>query len=644
MANRIFTSRLEALKAKGDAPFLTASADGGSAYRQLPYASVSAETRAEDWKNALRVLQTELRRIEQHGFLPEEVDAVRKEILRGYELGKSRAANQVSQMLLMRMIARLHANRVYLSPERLHDMMVPMVKAVTADDLHKAFLSMWKSGNHFVAISGNAEIEGDAEAVIAKAWQAGKDVAVAALAPEEKRDYPYLPRPNQTGHPKPMTTRILTDPEENTPLVLHETVFENGLRLRMIPTPFQKGQMEMNLLIANGTDAISDADYDAFLTAANVNALSGFGRLSLKEQHRIFRSTGIYVKTAIGSRHTSLRGGGQSADMETILEAMWTEFRDPAVEPRNREQFLSKLAMADAARGKDVISVLTRRYNAFLSGKSLRTVPFTQARATAISMDRIREILSGTLHTGSGTLLIVGDIDPGRTARLVARFFGSPELSWGKNPEWQYAHQPVFPGTDGNPATLDLSVPATLNQATLMVAYKRPLPDISDRKAINVCHLVADAMQDRLREVVREEMGASYSPSMYFSLDEANGSGLYILSINTQPEKLDDLKDAVGNATADLVRKGVSEEVLDRMRRPLLNAWEQGRRENGIYRTLLRKTTERDLPYFEWNRRYPERMNRITAADLNAELKRTFRAENRASLSVTEAPEAPEAN
>jgi len=637
MASRIFTGRLEAIKAKGGAPFLSAAAERGETFRLFPYASVSADCEGDKWRETLQVLQTELKRIKEHGFLPEEVEDVRKEWLRQNELHIDREENAIHHGILMKMIHSINGGNVYLSATQSNAMYASMLAKVTPDDVYKAFLAMWNSGNHFVGVMGNAVIEGDGEAVIAKQWQEGKSIKVASLAPEKKLEYPYVPEPKDVGSFAPFKTQVITGKDESEQLVLYDTTFANGLRLRMIPTPFKKGEVDVNLLIGGGVDSVSDADFDSYMAAAGVNALSGFGRLSNKEQHKIFRMEGFYVRSGMGSHNFSLQAGGRVKDMEAILRAMWTQFKDPVVEERDYNQFISKLAMFDARRTKDVPSVTQDRLIRFVKGDSIRTAPFNAERAKAVSLEKVQEVLFDIMNSGSATMLLVGDVDPEEAARMVGRFFGAPEVAWGKNSPRKFGHVAAFPDTsDPAQALQTVSVESSLNQTDLVVAFERKVEDMTNRKALMVNEIVADILEDRLLKILREELGASYSPYATYLVEEDTGFGFYLSRISTQPDKLDMLRKALDKALSDFVESGVTLDELERMRRPLLNAWEQARQDNSHYKSMLTDATKYDLPYFRWNTEFPELIKSITVADLNAELKSSFVKENRAVLIVAE--------
>ncbi|MFV0421045.1 M16 family metallopeptidase [Oleidesulfovibrio sp.] len=630
MANSIINKRMQRLQAKGDAPFLKAFARESATMYLFPSVDFITISEAGNWQKSFAIMQDELRRTLEFGFLPEEVAELSTELLRSYEKRAKFEAQIPSDSVAETMISCFNGNRVYQSWQQTYDMYKVFIEEASAEDLHRAFVEMWDSGNRIISVTGNAVIEGDADAVIRNLWEEGNSRTVVPVMAAGKLDYPYVAEPKTAG----VVARKTEKPVAGANLTLHEVVFESGLVLRMIPTTFLKDRSSLSLHIGGGGDSLPDNSYITATLAMLTDSESGFGKLTAEEASRLQRSTGYGTGFSLQSKSLMLGSGGETEDMQGILQAMWTQFRDPFIEEKDRQEMLRGLAIADAARNKDVPSAMSTAGRELFFGKSLRIDPITAGKGSTVSLADMQTALKSLYVPVDGVLNIVGDFDPAKAQALVAATFGSSEVQWKPLSGADYAYVPKF--AQKGKRERHIVVDADLNQAALRVGYLRRLEDIRDRKTLTARRLLASVARDRLRESVREELGASYSPSFFYWVDSDNGYGMYMVNIGTQPDKLEKLVDVVNEVMADIAANGVTEEEVERQRKPMLSSWEEGRRENAIYMGMLDTIARTDWPSFEWNAQFPELLNAVTVEELNREARAAFTDANKAVLTGTE--------
>lgn len=630
MANSIVSKRLRKMVASGDAPFLNAHVRESDFLKVFPSADIIARTESANWEKSIVVLQDELRRTLKHGFLPEEVKEARIELLRSYGR-RARFESQIpNDQVAETMIGCFNANRVYQSWGQTYAMYKQFLNEVTAEDLHTVFRGMWNTENRILSVMGNAVIKGDSNVELTKLWSAGNKRPVKPLSAVEQLDYPYVKEPETQGE---VVSSIVKDVPGSV-LKLHEVVFENGLVLRMLPTPYLKDRSSLSLHVGGGTDTLSDNEFIAAKLAVDADKESGFGRLTKEEAKRLFLSKGYGARVSIGTESLEISGGGETKDMRGILQAMWTQYRDPVIEEKDRQSMLRNFALADAARQKNVSSVIGTAARELFFGKSIRNTPITADEASSISLNAMQHALREVHAGGKGVLNIIGDFDPAKAQVLVAGYFGASEVKWRELAASDYAVIPEF-AADGN-REKHVVADSKLNQAGLRVAYLRPLKNPEDRKTLATRRLLGSIIRDRLRVHVREELGAAYSPSLFYWANDVNGHGLYLVRIGTQPDKLVQLQKAVERVIREVVEDGVHVNEIERQLRPMIRGWEDVRSQNTVYSSMLKTTARRNLPYFAWHAEYPELLRSVTVEALNTEARAAFRDENKAVLTGTE--------
>jgi len=630
MVNAILSSRLRQLKDEGQVPLLGVFVRETESFNLFPSTDLLATCEGGNWRAVFTALQDELRRALEHGFLPDEVEAARAEMLRAYEQRARREADLHSDKVAETIVGCLNANRVYQSWAQTYEMYARFFNEATADELLAVLRDMWAADNRILAVTGNAAIDGDAEETLRDLWRQGLERPVPPLAGAAGFEFPYLPEPEQAGQVAARTATTLP----GTELTLHEAVFANGLVVRLLPTPFEQGTCSLVLHVGGGTDALDDEQARRAWLAVAANVQSGLGRLSPEDTRLLRRRTGFGVTLALGEQSVTLTASGENEDMHGLLRAMWTEMRDPLLEERDRAQMLASLALADAKRDKDLEGTMRIRSRQYFYGDTPRTRPLTAAQAEAVPLDTLQGALSGLLSTEGGVLNVVGDFDPEEALGLIAGLFGAPGVQWGPRPQG-HPLVPVFPAPDQRESSF--TVGAALGQAALQVGYARNLEDVADRRALLVRRVLASVARERLRETVREDLGAAYSPGFFYMADDDSGYGLYLARVNTRAEQLDLLRGALDEVLGELASGGIRPQELERIRRPMLTAWAQARRENSIYGRLLNVVARRALPYFEWDAALPGHLASITVDDLDKEARQAFDPANRAVLVGTEA-------
>lgn len=630
MANSIVGKRLRKMVASGNAPFLSAHVRETDSLKLFPTVDLIARTEAANWDKSFVVLQDELRRTLKHGFLPEEVKEARVEFLRSYARLARFESQMPSDKISETMIGCFNANRVYQSWGQTYAMYKKFLNEVTPEELHAVFLDMWDTDNRILSVMGNAAIKGDADAVLTTMWNDGNSRPVKSIAAVEKVNYPYVKEPKAQGAVVSSSVKEIP----GSALKLHEVVFENGLVLRMLPTPFLKGRSSLSLHIGGGADSLPDNIYLTTRLAVDTENESGLGRLTKEEAARLLRSNGFGASETLWNESLEISSGGETKDMHGILQAMWTQFRDPVIEEKDRQALLRNLALADAARNKTVRSAMGQAARGMFFGDTIRNTPVTAEGASNVSLKAMQQALR-KLHTGGkGVLNIVGDFDVAKTQALVARYFGAFEVQWGDIAAPDYAITPEFAANGERKK--HVVVGSTLNQAGLQTAYLRPLKNPEDRKTLVTRRLLGSIVRDRLRVHVREELGAAYSPSLFYWANDVNGHGMYLIRIGTQPNKLVQLEKAVEHVIRDVAENGVRSGEIERQLRPMLRGWEDSRNKNTVFNSMLKTAARRELPYFAWHAEYPELLRSVTVEELNAEARAAFRGENKAVVTGTE--------
>ena len=192
---------------------------------------------------------------------------------------------------------------------------------------------------------------------------------------------------------------------------------------------------------------------------------------------------------------------------------------------------------------------------------------------------QLKPVIADSLAHGAIEIGVVGDIGEQSAIDAIAATFGAlPERRAAFDPRAD-ARIRQF-ATDRSERTLIHKGPA--EQAELRVYW--PARDDSDLAEAMQLTLLSRAMQLMLTEELREKLGESYSPGAAASLsDEFPGYGHLFAASNVDYKDLATTRAAIFAIAKELRDKPVDPDLLDRARKPLVEAMVKSRRENSYW-------------------------------------------------------------
>jgi zinc protease len=135
------------------------------------------------------------------------------------------------------------------------------------------------------------------------------------------------------------------------------------------------------------------------------------------------------------------------------------------------------------------------------------------------------------------------------------------------------------------------------------------------QRARNV-QVLAQVMQLRLTDELREKQGATYSPSASATASVSfEHWGYLAVSVEVPPAKMDGVLASIRQIAADLRDKPVDEDELERAKKPRIDQIEKARETNEYWLTTL-SGAQTDPRLLDATRSVLAGLQRVTAADV----------------------------
>ena len=200
-----------------------------------------------------------------------------------------------------------------------------------------------------------------------------------------------------------------------------------------------------------------------------------------------------------------------------------------------------------------------------------------------------KALLGGPLGSGPIEIVIVGDVTVDEAVRQVAATFGA---------------LPARKGPSFAPAALDIRFPAPAlvrrthkGRADQGLAYIAWPTDgfFADQRRTRVLNVLGEVLEGRLIDEIREKQGTTYSPNAGHNASQVFPNyGFLSAQIEAPPEKLDGFLAAAAKIAASLRDTPVSDDELQRARKPLIeNIQRQKASNNGWWLSQLAHVQDR---------------------------------------------------
>ena len=606
VADRMLQHRLDALVKKPDTPFTDVSSGSGTFLRQLKTAMISAEGNPEDWDKMLNLIEQTLRSALDFGFTQTELERVKKSVLAEYDDAVKTSNTRDSRQLAMQILSSLNRDRVFQSPQQRKAFMGPLVEALTLDRVNTAFRDVWSPAHRLVMVTGNVDLatgETPPERQLLAAFDHSRLTAVAPNGEAKPVRFPYLPDPSS----KSRIVNRISQPD----LGITQIDFANGVRLNLKKTDFKKNEVLVNIAFGTGRSGEPhNLPGLSELGQAVVNE-SGLGPLSRDDIERAMAGSNTTVDFTVAEDHFVLEGKTVSEETRLLFQLLYAHLTDPVYSQEAYALSMQRFGQMYAALSRSIDGQMQLSGYRFLAGGDLRfgLPPFDSF--AALTLKDVRSWIDTALKNEPLEVSVVGDFNEAVVVDIVGTYIGSLPARPGLGGE-KRSSSIRFPASQ----SLDIQVETEIPKALIVVAY--PTEDMWDIKRTRRLAVLGEIFADRLRERLRESLGATYSPYAYNRPWRAYpGYGVFQAAALVDPAQTTVAVDEVRQIISDLSQNGIRPDELERAIGPSLTGIKDRIRTNAYWLDTVLTGSKKFPQQIEWSRTIQTDYAGITSRELS---------------------------
>lgn len=618
----MLSQRLAELSQRPDAPFLEGGAyrggytRGGDVY--LLYASVKDEEGA--YTLAAESLLAESERARQFGFTAQELERAKARRLSRLEKAFQERNTTASDVHAQQAIRYALEGDWMPGIEReleLNREILPGIEVATLQTL----LDSWITEENRVIMAEGPSRDGKDHLPEDAALLALLDtIQHVKLLPYTEAD---LDRPLVPVMPKPGT---VVKKEVREELGLHTWTLSNGVKVLLKPTDFKQDEILLQAWSPGGIQRYSDEMYRHAMLAGGAGQAMGLGDFSVVDLRKKLAGKLVTVSPFMDGEREGFDGAASPADFETMLQLIYLNFQAPRIDQEAFEAYRIRLRESVKNRQADPRTEFRDLITATINQHHPRMKPLSLEDVDGLDMEKAVAVLSDRFADASDfTFLFTGNVDLEAMEPLVATWLGGLPAG-GRIEESVYAEvdRPKYEIRQTMKKGLE-----PISQVHMFWFFDDFEYTYANRHQVQS---MSSALRVRLREVIREEKGGTYSISMGPRMEHRPDERIQLQVIfGCDPDKVDSLVEAVHEVIAEFTDKDLDESYLNTIRETQRRRREVDLKQNSFWDSVI--------PFYMWNGEDPgiifdfeDYVKKIDATYVREMAKTLFATPNRAVI------------
>ncbi len=606
IASGIIGKRFQKLSQAADAKLVGGGVSFEDQFRLLNATQLSITPKEGDWKNALMTGEQELRRALQFGFTKAELD----EQLANFDTSFSDAAKQASTRrssnLADAIVGTLGSKAIITTPQTDLEIYQAVKPKLTLEAVNGYFRTAFGQMPNVLHITTKTPIADPQSTVMAALQESGK---IAVTAPEQTTNKAFAY--NNFGKAgKIVKDKMIAD------LGIRTIMFGNNVRLNLKKTDFEKGTVRFGLRYGDGLKSVPSDKGSLGIFMSNMSGVGGLQAHSYEELERMMAGKQVSLGLNISDDNFGASGSTTAADLGLQMKLLAAYMTSGGYRPEADSLWQNNVGIIASQLDALPQTIAQTQVPRLIASGDKRFGIGDGKELAARNIAEIKAILEPIAKTAPIEIAIVGDIDEIAAIKAVAESFGAmPKRAASKMADTK-TRLVSFPK---DRQTVTLYHKGKADQGFLQTFW--PTTDNKDQKSDTTRNLASNVMRLLLLDEVREKLGATYSPGANsYAADDYAGYGYLSASVIAAPDKMDIISAAIKKVTKEMRDAPVSDDVLLRARKPILEAIEKSERENGAWLGLA-NVAQSEPEKLDRRRNRKAILEAVTAADIQATAK-----------------------
>jgi zinc protease len=568
---RMFNERFSDLTLKPDAKFLNAGAGGGGLSLAVDTFSLRASVSDGRIAEALEALEVEARRVREFGFTAAELDRAKRSMISSYERAFTERDKSESGGYAREYVSYFLNDEPAPGIEYEYGLALKVLPAVTLEEV-TALARRQLADDSRVVLAVSPEKPNlalpTADELTASLASAGK-VAIAPLS-ESVVVRALMERAPAAAAIE--SRRAIQD------VGITIVRFANGVEAWLKPTDFKNDQVLFTMYGWGGLSLAAPGEFVEASLADTFVAFSGLEGINAADLDKLLAGKRASASPFLTMSTHGMSGSSAPAELETALQLLHQQFVAPGNDADAFALMKRQLEASVANRGTSPGQVFGEKVSQVNTSNHYTSQPLTPERVATLDRERMAAFYKARFSNAADfTFFMVGTFKIEEAIPLLARYVGS--LPSSGRPASEYRDLGIHFPTGTERARVEKG--REPRSQTVISFFADPPVDSAEGERINAATTV---LQTRLRDMLREELGQTYTVSVGLSQGlPQKGGGHMQVRFGAAPENIQAMSERVMQEVKRLQSEGPAADLVANAKETARRTYETSLRENGYW-------------------------------------------------------------
>ena len=569
--HHMFNERLGELTRQVSPPFLGAGSSKGRLLRTKEFVSLGAAVQNNGLETGLEALLTESERIKQHGFTVSELSRAKRLLLRGIEQAYRERDKIPSSSLAAEYVRHLLIDEPIPGIEQEYRMYNEFLPGITLNEVN-SLASDWNAGSNRVVTIDAPDQKG-------VYIPSQKDLEEIFKSVDKKTLQPY--NDNFTDEPliEKLPSRGKVVKKDTIPeLDAQIWTLSNGIRVQLKQTDFKNDEVLFSAFSEGGHSLVEDVDYISAATATSLVLEGGIGEFDNIQLQKKLAGKVVSVNPILSTYQEGFAGSASPEDLRTMFDLIYAYATVPRKDTTAFAAFKDRMSGSIENREMRPETSFSDTVQVTMASQHFRARPWSLKILNEMDLNRSFSIYRERFEDmGDFIFSFVGNFDFVEMEEMSCAYLANLPAT-GRQETWR---------------DIEISVPDSVVEKFVYAGME---PKSSNKiiftgpfeydgwKNNFIIEALSACFQIKLREILREDLGGTYSVSVRSSVEHfPHGQYRITIGFNCDPARENELTEIVFSQIDYLRENGIEQIYLEKVKEIRRRSHELALQENSFW-------------------------------------------------------------
>lgn len=550
----------------------------------------------------LEVMLTEIKRLEQYGFVSTEFERAKSSFLASVEKSAKEADKKDSRNHAYTIANSFYGDRPIISDSLNLLLTKYFIDGITLEEINSLIKDMISEENITVVLTmpEKKEIKAPTEIDIKKMFDKVKKMKTT----------PYIDKVNSSPFlvKEPTAGKVVTK-KVNNELGFTELVLSNGAKVIIKPTTYQNDEIQLVAFSKGGNSLYPDNKLINAYYSTDVISSSGIGNYTSVDYTKFMMGKKYSIYPYISTYDEGFNGNTTVKDFEFFLQHLYMYFEAPRADQdvldRMMTEWKDQISMQKNSRDYQ-FSKFTQQQ---MYPNYTRFVFLDEKNITKMNLGEMKKIFKERFtNAGEFTFVLVGNIDVDKAIPMIEKYIGGIP---GKT-----AHEDIIIRVpEFAKGVVDKTFKMGVSEKTTVSIATNQVYQWSEKSMLAISALNS-IMQIKMTENIREKLGGTYGArlGLYPSKWPVQTITMSI-SLGCEPARIEELTNAIWATIDEIIANGPTEIDLKKVKEQMIRSYEVSLENNRTWTSSIKNMYYLDNPFYTLTQ-YKELVNALTIEEI----------------------------